>query len=279
MTKTNFGLTLKNKVLLGCGDFPYTTDNTGKRISAFTAYLKASNVSKTAHISTVNLSHRPTGEVIVKSDVKVQPPMADMLQPQIEGGQHVNNVNICQHPHSVVMPFTSITIPETIKHLQMLPQIEDMLKEVKPYRFGKDQNQTLSFLNITQCVKLKLNSLLRKYRSTSRARSCIETHLKDKKVIAKGRSNNYANHALSKISKLVLTDYYQLAYTVRLMGFFCMRNFSMRPHIYGGAVGGTLSSVPVFCITGRSTPLQFCHPHLTVNGRTPLKNTGVHTHV
>lgn len=305
MNKTNFGLTIKNKALLGCGDFnhTYSIDNTGKRKSAFTANLEA-NVSKTAHISTINLSHHLTGEVIVKNDVKVQPQTEDMLQPPTADEQHVNNVNIRQHIHSVIMPFTptgGIRIrrkglstfqhsPMTkVKYLQTFTQVEEVPKtdktlaflsnlEVKPYHFGEYQvDKILTFANITQCVKLKLNSLLRKFRSASRARSCCETPLKTQKIIAKGRSNNYANHALSKISKLALVGYLTKGAYSPLRAFF-MRNISMRSHVMV-KLERDIFICAGFLLYLSTNPFQLCHPYLVVNGKAPNQTKGVHTHV
>ena len=48
----------------------------------------------------------------------------------------------------------------------------------------------------------------------------------------------YINRALGKISKLALVGYEYSAHTVRLKGFFCMRNISMRSHLYGEAGEG-----------------------------------------
>lgn len=218
MTKTNFGLTVKNKALLGCGDFhhTYTFDNTGKRKSAFTAYLKA-NVSKTAHISTINLSHHLTGQVIVKNDVKVQ------------------------------------------------PQTEDMTKEVTCFDIGIYRNQTLAFLN----------TLLRKYRNAFTPVGDKPNKLKDQKVIAKDRLNNYPSRALSKISRLALVGYEYTSVYSPLRAFF-MRNISMRSHRYGEAGEGHFR-VCWFLVFQSTNPFQLCHPHLVVNGKAPNTH-GVHTH-
>ena len=48
----------------------------------------------------------------------------------------------------------------------------------------------------------------------------------------------YINRALGKISKLALVGYEYSAHTVRLKGFFCMRNISMRSHLNGEAGEG-----------------------------------------
>lgn len=298
MTKTNFGLTVKNKVLLGyCENRnTYTLDNTGKCKSAFTACpiildlkseiltsalidtlrferiptanLKA-NVSKTAHISTLNLSHRLTGQVIVKNDVKVQPQTEDMLQPPT-ADEHVNNVNICQHPYSVIMPFTptgEIRIrrkglstfqhsPMTkVKYLQTFTQIEEVPKV----------DQTIAFDN----------SLLRNFRNALRARTGRETHLKDKKVIAKDRLNNYPSRALSKILRLVLTGY--ILRGVQSIRAFFVRNISMRLHIYVELWRDTFECAGN--LVGQSVNLLQlrANNYLTVISEAP-ELQGVHTH-
>ncbi len=87
------------------------------------------------------------------------------------------------------------------------------------------------------------------------------------KRIANVLKYGYINRALSKISKLVLADYDSLAHTVRLMGFFCMRHFSMRSHVMVKLEGDT------FMCAGNlesqsANPFQLCHPHyLAVIGR------------
>ena len=95
--------------------------------------------------------------------------------------------------------------------------------------------------------------------------------------IAKAPQYGYINRALSKISKLVLADYEYLAHTVRLKGFFCMRNISMRSHvmaklerdIFGCA--GFLTSLSV-------NPFQLCHHYLTVIGKASKQSLGAHNH-
>lgn len=247
MNKTNFGLTIKNKALLGCGDFnhTYSIDNTGKRKSAFTAYL----------------SHHLTGKVIVKNDVKVQPQTEDMLQPPMVDGRH---------SHSVVMQFTPVTdirirrkglstfqhSPMTkVKYLQTFPQIEEVPKA----------DQTLSFLN----------TLLRKYRSEFTSLVDKPNKLKDKKVIAKEGLNNYPSRALSKISRLALVGY-KFSTGVQSARAFFVRNISMRSHVMARLerdifiCAGNLLSLS-------TNPFQLCHPYLVVNGKAPI-STGVHTH-
>ena len=100
----------------------------------------------------------------------------------------------------------------------------------------------------------------------------------------KNKSFNIANmttygdicRALSKISKLALVGYYQLAHTVRFMDFFCMRHFSMRSHFMAElerdtfGCAGNLVSLSV-------NPFQLCHHYLTVIGKASI-SLGAHSH-
>ena len=78
----------------------------------------------------------------------------------------------------------------------------------------------------------------------------------------------YINRALSKISKLALVGYYQLAHTVRLVGFFCMCIFSMRSHVMAKLEGDTFECAS-YLYYWSTNPFQLCHPHLVVNGKAP----------
>ena len=88
----------------------------------------------------------------------------------------------------------------------------------------------------------------------------------------------YSSLALSKISKLALVGYEYSAHTVRLMGFFCMRNFSMRSHVMAKLEGDTFECAS--CLYYWSTnPFQLCHHnYLVVIGKTSLNSNGVHSH-
>ena len=78
----------------------------------------------------------------------------------------------------------------------------------------------------------------------------------------------YSSVALSKISKLALVGYEYTAHTVRLMGFFCMRNLSMRSHVMAKLEGDTFECAGfLYCLS--TNPFQLCHPHLVVNGKAP----------
>ena len=69
--------------------------------------------------------------------------------------------------------------------------------------------------------------------------------------------------------ELALVGYEYSAHTVRLKGFFCMRNISMRSHVMAELerdifiCAGNLVSLS-------TNPFQLCHPHLVVNGKAPL---------
>ena len=85
----------------------------------------------------------------------------------------------------------------------------------------------------------------------------------------------YINRALSKISKLALVGYEYSAHTVRLKGFFCMRNISMRSHVMA-ELEGEAFALASYLDYWSTNPFQLCHPHLVVNGKAPLFNLGAH---
>lgn len=87
----------------------------------------------------------------------------------------------------------------------------------------------------------------------------------------------YINWALSKISKLVLVGYHQLAHTVRLKGFFCMCIFSMRSHVMAELEGEAFALASLL-IDWSTNPFQLCHPHLVVNGKASKNQLGAHSH-
>lgn len=88
------------------------------------------------------------------------------------------------------------------------------------------------------------------------------------KRIANVLKYGYINRALSKISKLVLADYDSLAHTVRLMGFFCMCNTSMRSHIFMAKLEGDTFECAGDLESQSTNPFQLCHHnYLVVIGR------------
>ena len=86
----------------------------------------------------------------------------------------------------------------------------------------------------------------------------------------------YSYSALSKISKLALVGYEYLAHTVRLLGFFCMRNISMRLHIVMAELEGDTFECASYLDYWSTNPFQLCHPHLVVNGNASKSNLGAH---
>ena len=86
----------------------------------------------------------------------------------------------------------------------------------------------------------------------------------------------YSSLALSKISKLALVGYEYSAHTVRLVGFFCMCNLSMRSHVMAKLEGDTFECAS-YLYYWSTNPFQLCHPHLVVNGKAPQLN-GAHSH-
>ena len=87
----------------------------------------------------------------------------------------------------------------------------------------------------------------------------------------------YSSLALGKISKLALVGYEYSAHTVRLKGFFCMRNISMRSHVMAELERDTFECVGIR-LNLSTNPFQLCHPHLVVNGKAPLDSNGAHSH-
>ena len=86
----------------------------------------------------------------------------------------------------------------------------------------------------------------------------------------------YSSLALSKISKLALVGYYQLAHTVRLMGFFCMCIFSMRSHVMAELEGDTFECAGNL-LSQSTNPFQLCHlNYLVVIGRASINSLGAH---
>ena len=87
----------------------------------------------------------------------------------------------------------------------------------------------------------------------------------------------YINQALSKISKLALVGYEYSAHTVRLKGFFCMRNISMRSHVMAELEGDTFECAGNL-LSQSTNPFQLCHHnYLVVIGKAP-KSKGAHSH-
>ena len=86
----------------------------------------------------------------------------------------------------------------------------------------------------------------------------------------------YINRALGKISKLALVGYEYSAHTVRLMGFFCMRNLSMRSHVMAKLEGDTFECAGFLC-SQSTNPFQLCHlNYLVVIGKAPIDSLGAH---
>ena len=94
--------------------------------------------------------------------------------------------------------------------------------------------------------------------------------------IANAPQYGYINRALGKISKLALVGYEYSAHTVRLTGFFCMRNISMRSHVMAELEGEAFALASHLSYWS-TNPFQLCHlNYLVVIGRAP--NSGAHSH-
>ena len=102
----------------------------------------------------------------------------------------------------------------------------------------------------------------------------MKNRLKDLANIPK---YGYINQALSKISKLALVGYEYSAHTVRLKGFFCMRNISMRSHVMAKLEGEAFALASHLSYWS-TNPFQLCHlNYLVVIGKAPT-NSGAHSH-
>ena len=86
----------------------------------------------------------------------------------------------------------------------------------------------------------------------------------------------YINRALSIISKLALVGYEYSAHTVRLKGFFCMRNISMHSHVMAKLEGDTFECA-CYLDYWSTNPLQLCHlNYLVVIGKASIDSLGAH---
>jgi len=102
----------------------------------------------------------------------------------------------------------------------------------------------------------------------------MKNRLKD---LANMPKYGYINRALSKISKLALVGYEYSAHTVRLKGFFCMRNISMRSHVLAELEGEAFALASHLSYWS-TNPFQLCHHnYLVVIGKAPT-NSGAHSH-
>ena len=95
--------------------------------------------------------------------------------------------------------------------------------------------------------------------------------------IANAPQYGYINRALGKISKLALVGYEYSAHTVRLVGFFCMRNISMRSHVMA-KLWRDIERCASYLNYLSANPFQLCPPYLAVIGKAPLINSGAHSH-
>ncbi|WP_180080974.1 MULTISPECIES: hypothetical protein [unclassified Acinetobacter] len=76
--------------------------------------------------------------------------------------------------------------------------------------------------------------------------------------------------------ELALVGYEYSAHTVRLTGFFCMRNISMRSHVMAELEGEAFALASHLSYWS-TNPFQLCHlNYLVVIGRAP--NSGAHSH-
>ena len=93
--------------------------------------------------------------------------------------------------------------------------------------------------------------------------------------LASNELRSYPKCVQCKITELALVGYYQLAHTVRLEGFFCMRILSMRSHVMVKLEGDTFECASLL-IDWSTNPFQLCHPHLVVNGKASKNQLGAH---
>ena len=85
----------------------------------------------------------------------------------------------------------------------------------------------------------------------------------------------YINRALSKISKLALVGYNNEGVQSAYRTFF-VRNISMHLHIVMAGLERDTSGCAGFLRYQSTNPFRSCHPHLVVNGKTPINNEGAH---
>jgi len=77
--------------------------------------------------------------------------------------------------------------------------------------------------------------------------------------------------------ELALVGYKYSAHTVRLVGFFCMCNLSMRSHISMAKLEGDTLECASYLNYWSTNPFQLCHHnYLVVIGKAPLNNSGAH---
>ena len=94
-------------------------------------------------------------------------------------------------------------------------------------------------------------------------------------VASYGRSA-YSN-TVHPHDELALVGYEYSAHTVRLMGFFCMRNISMRSHVMAELEGEAFALASHLSYWS-TNPFQLCHlNYLVVIGKAPT-NSGAHSH-
>lgn len=98
---------------------------------------------------------------------------------------------------------------------------------------------------------------------------------KQLKNIANMPKYGYINWALSKISKLALVGYNNEGVQSAYRTFF-VRNISMHLHIVMAGLERDTSGCAGFLRYQSTNPFRSCHPHLVVNGKTPINNEGVH---
>lgn len=95
------------------------------------------------------------------------------------------------------------------------------------------------------------------------------------RILARRKHRRYIKPVWCKIIRLALVGYEYLAHTVRLLGFFCMCNISMRSHVMAKLEGDTLACAS-YLDYWSTNPFQLCHPHLVVTGIASKSNLGAH---
>ncbi len=94
--------------------------------------------------------------------------------------------------------------------------------------------------------------------------------------LASCKRSIYAEPVQCKITELALVGYEYLAHTVRLMGFFCMRNISMHSHFMAKLEGDTFECAS-YLDYWSTNPFQLCHLYyLVVIGKASKSNLGAH---
>lgn len=86
---------------------------------------------------------------------------------------------------------------------------------------------------------------------------------------------SYPKDVHQKADELALVGYNNEGVQSAYRTFF-VRNISMHLHIVMAGLGRDTSGCAGFLRYQSTNPFRSCHPHLVVNGKTPINNEGAH---